>query len=302
MRTETLDEYKAHLVALRGLVAECRGNAAACDPARVGNDDRVAAGTSDAGFDVRWSWLWDVILKAKDAKLADRDTLLRDADARLIDQSREAGIDAGPPVPATPPTDFKHARTDADGILARSEFRHVTGNSFWDLLMAKFFSWLSRFFGGVSTLGQRAPWLGPVIMYGFLLLALSGLVVWVLRVLDRQRLVVRVESSSAIAAWQDASRNWAKLAEVSAEAGDWREAVHCLYWASVTELEGRRVWRQNNARTPREYLRLVPPDAPQHKPLRVLTQLLERVWYGLAPAGRSDYDAALAVYQELRSA
>ena len=297
---QPVEAYQAHLVALRELVAACRTNAAACDPAKVGGDDRVPPQGQAPGFDVHWSWLWDTILKAKDPKSPDRDALLRDADARLADQAREAGIASGP-APAIQP-DFQHARSDADRILAGSEFRKVTGSGLWDLLMAKFFAWLNRVFGGVSALGQRAPWIGPVIMYGFLLLAFSGLLVWVLRVLDRQRLAVRLESSAAVANWQEASRNWAQLAEAAAAHCDWREAVHALYWASVTELEGRRIWRQNNARTPREYLRLLSPDAPQHKPLRALTQLLERIWYGVAPARHEDYAAALAVYQQLRSA
>ena len=138
-------------------------------------------------------------------------------------------------------------------------------------------------------------------MYGFVLLAFSGLLVWVLRMLNRQRLAVRLQPSATLTASQETAKSWAALADRAAAAEDWREAVHALYWATVTELEGRRLWRQNSVRTPREYLRLVPPETPQHRPLRAFTQLLERIWYGLAPAARADYDQARAVYDELRS-
>jgi Domain of unknown function (DUF4129) len=36
--------------------------------------------------------------------------------------------------------------------------------------------------------------------------------------------------------------------------------------------------------------------------LRTLTQLFERIWYGLRPAAESDYASALVLFEELRSA
>jgi Domain of unknown function (DUF4129) len=309
VRAVSLEEYRAHLGELRGLVAACRADAGACDPAKVGAGNRVAAVGKDAAFEVHWGWLWDVVMKAKDAKLAERGKLLDTAEARLEEQSREAGVvvgtgsDSAAGVKAAASTvPFERARADADGVLARAEFKHVTKNSFWDELLGRFFAWMSRMFGGVSTLGRKNPWLGPLVEVGFVTLALAGLLVWVRRVMARQRLAIKMESPAAMAQWKETSRSWATLAEAAAADGEWREAVHSLYWASVTELEGQRVWRQNNARTPREYLRLVAKDAPQYGPLRVLTQLLERIWYGLAPAAKSDYEKALAVYDELRSA
>ena len=302
----TLESYHEHLFALRELVSACDQNPNACDPARVGSDDHVPSHTGAPAFDVHWSWLWDLLLKAKDPKLAQRKILLHQADERLKDQMREAGVatgvDAEGSRKSSLPDDFKRARSGTDKILAASEFRRVTGNSFRDQLTAKLVNWLNRVFGGVSTLARSAPWLGPVIMYGFLLLALAALLVWVIRVLDRQRLAVRLEPGAALAHMQETSKGWATLADAAAASGEWREAVHALYWATVSELEGRRLWRSNNVRTPREYLRLISPDAPQYRPLRALTLSLERIWYGLSPAVREDYDEALAVYEELRSA
>jgi Domain of unknown function (DUF4129) len=297
----SLDGYRAHLIALGELVTACQPTPAACDPTKVGSDDRVPSHAGKPAFDVRWSWLWDLILKAKDPRLADRAVLLKQAEARLGDQLRESGVATGEGHAPDPIVDLKQARRETDSILAGPEFRHVTGNGFWEQLSAKLFSWLGRIFGGVSSLGQRAPWLGPAIMYGFLLLALAGLLVWVLRMLDRQRLAVRLQQPAALTASQETAKSWAALAERAAAAEDWREAIHALYWAIVNELEGRRLWRQNTVRTPREYLRLVPPEAPQHRPLRAFTQQLEHIWYGLAPAARADYERARAAYDELRS-
>ena len=286
-----------HLSSLSELISACNQDPSRCDPTEVGGNDRIPAQYGKPAFEVHWSWLWDLILKAKDPKLAERDKLLHEARERLQEQMREAGMDKD-----IPKVDFKSARSSADKVLAASEFRHVTGNGLRERLIAKFFDWFSRLFGGVSSFARSAPWLGPVIMYGFLLLAFAGLLVWILRILDRQRLAVRMEPGAAITHSQETSRSWAKLAEAAAASGEWREAVHALYWASISELEARRVWRANNVRTPREYLRLISPDAPQYRPLRTLTRSLERIWYGLAPAVRADYDDALAVYEELRSA
>jgi hypothetical protein len=300
LQTRTTAEYKAQLSGLQNLVSACRSNAAACDAEKVGSDDRV----TEAGFNAHWGWLRDALARAKDPKLNDRNSLLDAAAKRLDAEAREAGLpgaqaasgDTGAAVP------FDQARANADRVLAGAEFRKVTKDSYWDELMAKIGDWLDRMFGGVSSLGEHHRWLGPAIEWGFVALALVALLVWVQRAMQRQRLAIKLETSGAIAGWQEASRNWAALAQSAADKGDWRDAVHSLYWASVTELEGRRVWRQNNARTPREYLRLLQTSAPQYKPLRQLTQALERIWYGLGPAERSDYDTALKLYEELRVA
>jgi nucleotide-binding universal stress UspA family protein len=296
----SLVAYRAHMVALREVIVSCRHTPSECVPARVGPDDRVFAQEEKPAFDVHWSWLWETILKAKDAKLENRDALLSEADARLVDQLHEAGVDVSPASISPPEISLRQARRNADAILAGSEFRHISGNGFWEQLSAKLLNWLGRIFGGVSNLGQHAPWLGAVIMYGFILLAFSGLLVWVFRLLDRQRVAVRLHRSAAINVTHQSAKNWAALAEKAAAEEDWREAVHAMYWATVSELESRRLWRQADVRTPREYLRLVPHTAPQYQPLRSLTMLLERIWYGLGSAAKSDYHQARMVYDEMR--
>jgi Domain of unknown function (DUF4129) len=101
-------------------------------------------------------------------------------------------------------------------------------------------------------------------------------------------------------AWARESTDWAKQAEGSARNGDWRDAVHCLYWATIVMLEGRRAWRHNPARTPREYVRLLKPGSAQQGALRGLTQIFERLWYGLRDAGPADYERARSLYESLR--
>jgi hypothetical protein len=123
-----------------------------------------------------------------------------------------------------------------------------------------------------------------------------------MRVLRRQRLAVRVEVDRQLEQWEEASRNWRALAEERAAQGEWREAVHCLYWASIAALEGRKMWSPNRSRTPREYVRLLEAGSARWKLLRQQTQGFERVWYGLRDAARQDYERALALHEELRAA
>lgn len=302
-QTVTVAQYQLHLSGLHGLLSACESDPSRCDADKVGADDRVADNDS-TGFNVSWSWLRELLATTKDAKLSERKTLLNEAVERLDEQARESRMAIGASAKGNEDDGvfFKHARKDADKVLAQSEFRHVTKNSYWEELLSKLSTLLFRMFGGVSSLGQHHPWLGSLIEWGFVALAFAALMVWVRRVMLRQRLAIRLESTAGIEKWQEASRNWVALAQSAAERSAWRDAIHALYWATITEFEGRCAWRQSSARTPREYLKLMQADSPQYVPLKRLTQILERVWYGLGPAARGDYDQALAFYEELRAA
>ena len=85
---------------------------------------------------------------------------------------------------------------------------------------------------------------------------------------------------------------WLEDARRAAAAGLWREAIHFVYWASISRLESRRLWPADRARTPREYLALVAPDDARKAGLATLTGSFERIWYGGRAAGESDYRSA----------
>jgi hypothetical protein len=123
-----------------------------------------------------------------------------------------------------------------------------------------------------------------------------------MRVLQRQRMKVRIEAGRQVEPWEEASRNWREQAAEQASQQNWREAVRCLYWASIVVLEGRRLWTPNRARTPREYLRLLEAGSQRWSLLRNQTRGFERIWYGLNPAAAADYQAALEVHEQLRTA
>jgi hypothetical protein len=289
---QSMQQFHDRIVSMQGLVEACAVAASACDSGKVGSDERMETPSTQI-FQVSWQWLRTTLDQARTAKPDQRARLMQQSSARLADMLRE---DAQPrPSPQCPA-----ARKSVDHILASSEFSEVERESWLDRLTARFWLWVQRWLSSFANLGTVAPWLGhllEVLLFGG---AAVGLLFFIRRSLQRQRLAVALNSQSNELAWSRESNDWAAQAETSAGVGDWRDAVHCLYWATIVMLEGRRAWRHNPARTPREYVRLLKPGSPQQSALRGLTQIFERLWYGLRDADASDYQRARGFYDHLR--
>ena len=294
LQPTTPDAYRVHVDSLQSLVRACRADAHSCDPAAVGDDNRVDA--SGGAFHVRWQWLRKLMDDARNPALPDRKDLLDQASTRLDQELAASSVEAQPQ-PA-----FAPARNIANSILATPEFRIVSNQSWLDRETAKFWAWLYRIFTATSNFGQRSPWLGPVLEWSFVGLTIVAVLIWVQRSLQRQRLAIALGGAVPASDWQQKSAEWAELANAEAGLGNWREAIHCLYWAAIIALERRRLWSRNAARTPREYLPLLELNSPQQIALRKLTRIFERIWYGLRGAVREDYLQALALFEDLRQA
>lgn len=295
----SLDQYRAHLQSLQSLAANCEAKASACDAKVVGNDEQVqlqglGVGANVNSFQAHYGWLRDALTSAQKAADKPRADAMRAVQGRLDEEMRYVSAPAN--------GNIALARQKANAILRHPEFATVHETSLWDKFWARVGLWLDKLFGGVAHFGQRSPWIGPLMEWGLLGLALLAVAFWAIRVMQRQRLAVRMESSRQIKPWEEAARNWRELAEQQAAREAWREAVHCLYWASIAALEGRSLWIPNRSRTPREYLRLLESGSTRWRLLRQQTQSFERVWYGLRNAARHDYESALALHEELRAA
>jgi hypothetical protein len=289
-------EYRAHLDRLRQLVAECGRVVTACIPASVGDDDRIVAAGAQPHVE-RYGWLRDLLEDRNDPKHHQRDEFLPRATQRLAEQ--EAEMDTPPQ--AAPLTAKQRAARDV--VLSGKEFRTTQDYSLMERIGAWISERLAKLFGGVSRLGRMAPWLGKALQWGTLVLAAVVLCLWVYRALDRQRLALGKLGGDTMRAQADAeSRAWAELARTHASHGEWRDAVHCLYWASIVTLEDRRALRRSGTRTPREALQLMDAASQLLEPLRAQTGAFERIWYGLQPASESDYNEALAHYRVLHPA
>jgi hypothetical protein len=200
------------------------------------------------------------------------------------------------------PVPFDEARKAADRILAQPEFRTVAEDSLLQRWLSKFVDWVGRLIGGIYRVGADKPWILQVIEWSLFSIAVAAVLVWCFRVMKRQQLAIKFEATANDAVWRAESDNWAERARAQAAAGEWREAVHSLYWATIVMLEGRKFWRPNRARTPREYLRLLEPNSARRETLRGLTGIFERIWYGNRPASEGDYDRAQKLFETLRSA
>ncbi len=298
-------QYAAELRQMSGLVKACRGSAAACDVKAVPADEKVQAEGQEPQFFVRWDWLSSAVRKGsgvqepvdKDAQFdfgpkEDRNELLDRASNRLKDDLNELQG-------AEQAADQAAAKSKVDEVLARKEFGQVQETKWWQLVMAKISARVEEWWASMTGVVPWAPWMGLAFEWGLLGAAAVGLIVWALRLGKQQRVSFAAERAPA-QAWQAESDDWAARAKAEAAKGEWREAVHCLYWSAIVMLEGQRLWRQNRARTPREYVGLLEPGSARRKVLGGLTTVFERIWYGIRPATGEDYEKASRLLEELR--
>ena len=261
--------------------------------------DGSARAANGAVFRVNWQWLRDTLSDAKGASPTERASQMRAAADHLAELAAESGTTAQ----AGGEPDFAQSRRAANAILARAEFQSDTGPSWLDRQIARLQDWLQRLLMGLNRVGERNPWLAPLIEWSCFLLAAGGLTYFIRRSLARQALRIALGEGAAPAQsdGRDAT-DWAQLADGQAAAGDWREAIHSLYWAAITALENRRAWRPNPTRTPREYLGLLRAGSEPQRALRSLTRSLERVWYGYGEATEAEFRSAQASFSAIGAA
>jgi hypothetical protein len=185
-------------------------------------------------------------------------------------------------------------------VLAEPEFRDLQP-SVRDSVLEKFGNWLNRLFESAANLKARSAWVGRALVWGFIL-AVCVALVWSLLRLERRWRVQLTPDLDRPAPGAASARDWQlwlEDARSSASSGQWREAIHFLYWAAISRLESRRLWPADRARTPREYLALVASEDPRKPGLSQLTSTFERFWYGGRNAGECDYKKAEALASTL---
>ena len=177
-------------------------------------------------------------------------------------------------------------------ILARREFRSVSGPTIWDRIRQRILTWmleiLDRIFGS-----QAVPVIGKVVVWVAIVAAVALLSLWVWRLLSRGASVLSIATDvAAVSAkpWHE----WLAEARAAAQRGDWRDGVRLAYWAGISNLESRGLWLPDRARTPREYLRMISDSSEFRTPLQMLTQVFERIWYGRRPASADAFSQMLA--------
>ncbi len=310
----SLTEYRKHLEDLDALVANCQKqrNVEACDRAMVGADDRVQLASGGVSFEreVRYGWLRDLLDRAgkKGEAAAENDetiqttktppvsvdALLAQARQRLTEDWKQASTAAA----AGPGYDSE--RKSLNAILARKEYQGVSDSSARERFLEWLGNWLNNLLTKLARFGSRSPWIAFALR-ALLLGAICLGLVWALIRIERQSRIklapepLNVAGAPSAREWQ----TWLADARSMAGQGLWREAIHFIYWAAIARLESRRLWQADRARTPREYLLLLPAADPRLKNLTTLTRSFERTWYGGREAGSSDFKSAEKLAAEL---
>ncbi len=197
---------------------------------------------------------------------------------------------AATPAPGT-------ARERLDTIFRRGEFRGMAGPG----PLAR---WWHRVTGWI---GEKIEWLlarlhlgagtGNFVAYVLIGVALVLLALWLWRSLAgrTRQMELDLEPTEPV---RDA-RRWLAEALAAAERGEYREAIHCGYWAAVAHLETLGAIPRDPSRTPRELLRLVEPGAGERGPFRELTARFERVWYGYRAPTADDWESMRAQLERM---
>ncbi len=310
-REASLDDYRKHLMTLTTLVEACAKarDLKNCDPLLVGQDDHIPLGSGPHAERrlVRYGWLRVLFSKAEEP----------DQPVSAVKPSSSDPASAQPPQPATSQLlqDAEKrlagdlAQTDASRIVAPShsdihsqmeqvlagkDFASLKQPSVQDSIMEKVNNWLNRLFESAAKFRARSAWVGRLLVWGFIL-AVCVALVWALLQLEQKWRVRLVPDDARPAAGAASARDWQlwlEDARRAAASGLWREAIHFVYWASISRLESRRLWPADRARTPREYLALVGAEDPRKACLAQLTGSFELTWYGGRQAGENDYRQA----------
>ncbi|HEY2858110.1 MAG TPA: DUF4129 domain-containing protein [Terracidiphilus sp.] len=316
-RQVSLEEYRAHLQNLETLTAACAKarNPAACDPGQVGSDDGVPFGAKDERRQVRFGWLRALFLRAQKPDEKPREPTVAEKAQADLDPDEKAEQDAAKAEVRTTPQlledaqtrlafDLKQAGGTAEGaaqhsnerkvlqqVLAGREFQHLQQAPKGPSPLEKFGNWLNSLFEWLGRQNVSAAWVGKLLIWGFILAVAVGLV-WGLLQMERRWRVKLVPDNDGPAPTAASARDWQlwlKDAREAAARGEWREAIHFLYWAAISRLESKKLWPADRARTPREYLALVAIDDPRKAGLGALTREFEWTWYGGRAAEETHY-------------
>ena len=190
---------------------------------------------------------------------------------------------------------MERARAVAGEILSRDEFRQDPSASALARLRERITDWIVRTwerFGGNRLGSKHATTVIAWVLGGAALLSLSWwLVATLLRGTDRSGLAL-----TAPAPRRRSARAWAQQA---AAATDPREVIRCAYRAALAGFEEEGAWRADEARTPREHLRLLAPGHQRRPIFAAVARRFEEVWFGARPATPDDGREMVSYLREL---
>jgi len=284
----TTDEYRAELDGLLAATQQLDGSRAAPPEALQHLPQSWPVHTEQRDFEISTEGLQRDVRRYNNERNAVNAAAIR---TRLDGLRRE--IDG---FGKTPP-EVLAERKALDTILARREFRDVSGPTWMDRLkrwmLERLFRFLRRLFGS-STI----PAVGKYFVYGLIGIAGLALLYLVYRsIFSSQEFEEVVPRDLPISAKEWTI--WLSEARAAAARGDWRDAIHLAYWAGISFLEREGFWKPDRARTPREYLRLISSQSEQRETLTVLTRIFELTWYAKRDASEQTFSQTLEQLEKL---
>ena len=186
-------------------------------------------------------------------------------------------------------------RATLDEVLARPEFAQISRDTAMARLQARLVEWFVSWWTRLG--GDRLPVRSTATLFAWIasLAALSVLAGWLIHRLRRSGRPgaggVNATGGSGVSA-----EDWARRA---AAAPDFREAARCAYRAVVRRFDEDGLWRADAARTPREYIRLLPRDHRRRPVVEDVARRFEEIWFGGRPATEDDRGAMLRRLREL---
>lgn len=200
------------------------------------------------------------------------------------------------------PAPDAQARPVLQEILRRPEFAGVGKANF----IEQFQGWLARKLAVLlgKLFGKIAgyPIAGSLLFWLLIFGAAVWLALFLFRYGGRQARLEELQAleyAAMVRTWQE----WIGRARQAAARGDFREAIHAVYWAGITNLADRGMLPSGRTYTPREYLRLLASAdgttlplvavPVQRESLALLTARLESVWYGRGKADAEDFRTTL---------
>jgi uncharacterized protein DUF4129 len=188
------------------------------------------------------------------------------------------------------------AQTSVQAILSREEFRQGAVSRWREDLRERITRWIEALFDRLGITGQTGERTVRILAWAIGFAALGGLGVWLARTMtQRPRQLLELGSRGAP---RPRAHDLALRAIGHARAGDVREAVRVAYHAALVRMEEQGVWRIDDARTPREYVRMLDAGDARRPPILDMTRRFEQIWYGNRAAGDDDA-ASVATHLEV---
>jgi hypothetical protein len=195
------------------------------------------------------------------------------------------------------PADVSQKRLLLNGILAGREFQNIHGPTWLDRFKQRVLELLIKLLGRVFQ-SSAIPTISNVVVYGLMALALLALAYWMYRTI-RNSAGLETILPHSLPVSSKGWKLWMTEARKAADGGNWRDAIHLGYWCGISFLEAQGLWRPDTARTPREYLRLLPSSSEHRETLGTLTRTFELVWYGTQEADANAFSETLAQLEKL---